>query len=216
MHLRPNELVFGGVAPEIILDWAQQLRDGERPISLDAFSRALGAPLDEAAPVLEEMVRAGILEQRGDGTFDRTVKFTQLAAASISEGLPRSQAENLLQRVVARAQQINERPPADFTCRVDCIVVFGSYLTGKAILGDLDLGVGTRELRQGPRKSPVNIMRLLSLQSPTGRVFSELRLRKPKLISIHSLQEVLEMNTPFKVVFGQLPESTGNSGGLAP
>jgi hypothetical protein len=205
MHLRPNELVFG-VAPEILLDCAQQLRDGERPFSLDDFSRALGAPLDESAPVLQQMLAHGFLLARDDGTFGRTQKFSQLAAASISEGLTRSAAETLLGRIVTKAHEINERVE-EYEARVQCIVVFGSYLGDKPLLGDLDIGVDVAELprvREGRLKFS-ELRQIMTHQTPSGRVFSELRLRKPKLISVHRLGEVIELSTPYKVVFGQLP-----------
>jgi hypothetical protein len=51
-------------------------------------------------------------------------------------------------------------------------------------------------------------------QSPTGRVFSELRLRKPNVVSIHQLGEVLELGTPYKVVFGLLPVTAEGRGDL--
>jgi hypothetical protein len=204
MHLRPGELVLG-VAPEILLDCARQLRDGEAPITLDAFSRALGAPIDEAEPVLQRMVSSGFFAPAADGGFNRTKKFSQLAAAKISSGLSRPDAESLLQKVIAKANHINAHAD-DFGCRVDCIVVFGSYLTAAETLGDLDLGVSVKELaRDRERLSVSELHRLMSQQSPTGRVFTELRLRKPKLISVHALREVLGLDTPYVVVFGETP-----------
>jgi len=202
VNLRPGELVFG-VAPEILVDCARQLREKEEPFSLDGFSRALGAPVDEAADVLQAMVCDGFFQQAAAGTYTGTAKFNQLAASKISEGLTRSAAEALLARVVSKARHINDHPE-EFQARVDCIVVFGSYLGDKPVLGDLDLGVRVSEAPRGDAgAAKLSRLRwLMTHQSPTGRVFSELRLRKPAVVSIHQLGEVLELGTPYRVVFG--------------
>jgi hypothetical protein len=148
MNLRPGELVFG-VGPEILVDCARQLREKEEPFALEEFSRALGAPVDEAGDVLQAMVRDGFFEQAADGTYTGTTKFTQLAASKISEGLTRRAAEALLARVLAKARHVNDHPE-EFQARVECIVVFGAYLGDKPVLGDLDLGVRVLEM---PRKT---------------------------------------------------------------
>lgn len=203
MHLRPGELVFG-VAPEILLDCAKQLKDGDEPITLEEFSEALGAPTDEAEPVLKLMTEAGYFVP-GDNGFERARPFTQLAAARISNGLSRAEADALLARVLLKAQEINGAP-ALHRVRVECIVVFGSYLGDKAQLGDLDLGVRVTEISE-PREGRMSISELrkaLQGRSPSARARSALGLRRPRDISIHDLEEVLHLGTQFRVVFGRL------------
>lgn len=211
MHLVPNELVYG-VAPEILLDGARQLhlRDG-RPFSLDEFCEALGAPVREALPVLNTLVAEGFIQrdsERGD-RFLATTKLGQLALANVSEGLPRFEATKLLERVVARAIKVNAETEKHM-CQVECLVVFGSFLSDKEVLGDLDIGAELRELRSaGGRVSMDEIRRFMrGAASPTTKVMSALRLQKPKQISIHRLEEVLRLGTPFRVVFGALPGRT--------
>lgn len=207
MHLVPNELVYG-VAPEILLDCAKQLhlRDG-RPFSLDVFCEALGAPVREALPVLNTLVAEGFI-QRDSERVDRflaTTKLGQLALANVSEGLPRVEATKLLERVIARAIKVNAEPEKHM-CQVECLVVFGSFLGDKEVLGDLDIGAELRELRPaGERVSMDEIRRFMrGAASPTSKVMSALRLQKPKQISIHRLEEVMRLGTPFRVVFGEI------------
>jgi hypothetical protein len=207
MHLRRNELYFG-VAPEILLDCARQLHEAsEDRISIVDLSKALGATLREGATVAAQMTEAGFFTAAESGVYAPTTKFSQLANAHISDGLTRSEAEALLSRIVARAQEINAAPQVH-ECTIECLVVFGSYLTDKPVLGDLDLGIATRQVRQPRegRRSWGDLRRELMLRSPEAKVISALRLRKPKLISIHRLAEVQGLGTPYRLIFGVEPE----------
>jgi len=206
MHLRSDELMFG-VAPAILIDGAQQLHRREgRPFELNDFCRALGAPVREAQPVLEQMVAAGFiaLQEGSIGSYSATPKLGQLALANISEGLPRAQADALMTRILAKAKSVNAEPQKH-QCVVVRLVVFGSYLTAKEILGDLDIGVELKELPRPPGQDRRNTYRdlLRGLATPTSKVRSLLRLRKPKHISIHDLEEVLRLGTPYRLVFGE-------------
>lgn len=207
MHLLPNELRFG-VAPEILLDCARQIhgRDAET-VSLDEFSMALGAATREAQPVLEAMAAAGFFAADTDQPmlYRPTSKLGQLALANISNGLTRETAGQLLQRVIDRARLINSEP-GKYACEIRCLVVFGSYLTDKPILGDLDLGVEFREIRSTEAQwSFAEVRRLMrGGASPASKVMSALRLQKPKQISIHRLEEVIALGTPYEIVFGTL------------
>lgn len=208
MLLIPNELLFG-VAPEILVDCARQLhaRNGQ-DFSLGYFCETLGAPLGEASIVLDEMVVAGFfaVDKSSADCYVPTTKLAQLALANISNGVSRAEAEELLQRVIDRADLINSDLQKS-ECRVTCIVVFGSYLTDKAILGDLDIGVEIQEIRRSDQSAPINIRKLMmGGATPWSRAVAALRLRKPKKISVHQLDEVLGLGTPYRVVFGAISE----------
>lgn len=207
MLLIPNELFFG-VAPEILVDCAQQFHAREgRPFSLTAFCEALGAPVDEASAVLIEMVAAGFfsVEEGSADCYGPTTKLAQLALASISHGLSRAEAAKLLQRVIDKAKLINS-DPEQYACRVICLVVFGSYLTDKEVLGDLDIGVEIRELHRSEESSRSDIRKfLMGGSTPRSRALAALRLQRPKQISIHLFDEVLRLDTPYQLVFGAIP-----------
>lgn len=211
MHLLPGELVFG-VAPALLVDTAKQIHDrGEglrRPLDLDRFSMALGAPRSEALPVLLAMAEAGYFTQVAD-TLDRfipTKKLAQLAQAKISHGIQRSEADALLARVVERAQQINQSPgPQRY--RIGCLAVFGSWLGSTPVLGDLDIAARLVEIpgteRNGWQDEPIWLWASRNA-SERSKVFSSLRLRQPLKISVHDLQEVIELGTPYRVLLGSV------------
>ena len=123
-------------------------RDEDDGFNLDAFCEALGAPRREAEPVLRQMVDAGFVTANGEALFMPTDKLRQLAAASIAHGLPRADAEQLLQRGIFKAAEINAHPER-YPCGVVCLVIFGSYLGDKLVLGDLDIGVESTRCRAG-------------------------------------------------------------------
>lgn len=202
MNLRPNELVYG-VAPEILIACARQLHRFEKTFSTDDFCEAIGAPKLESQPVIDHMVADGFMRSHAEiaDSFEPTTKLAQLALARISNGLPRSEAEQLLKSVVRKAEEINGLSESHgYT--VTCLVVFGSYLSEKLVLGDLDIGVASSW--KPVQSSPVGDWKSVLSASP----ISSLRLRKPNKISIHELTEVLELKTPFQVVYGELPLNT--------
>lgn len=213
MHLLPDQLMFG-VAPALLVDCARQIHerdygDKRHAFDVETFSKALGAPVSESGPVLQAMLAAGFFEH-AEGHGDRfitTQKLGQLALASISPGISRGEADTLLALIVEKAAWVNARSD-EFDHRIDCVVVFGSWLTDKPHLGDLDIGVGLDELAdRGDRRKGESIDGWLSRgMAARNRALRALRLRQPKKISVHELDEVVRLGTPFMVVFGKLPE----------
>lgn len=209
MHLIPNSLLFG-VAPEILVDCARQLHDANEPFTLDQFCKVLGAPAGESEVVLEELLTNGFfqLDSASTGLYLPTIKLGQLALAKISNGLSRELATKLLTQVIEKARLINDDPDK-YACHVTCLAVFGSYLTSKSILGDLDIGVELREIHQHDQKRTLGELRRMMQggATPTSRAMAVLRLQKPKQISLHQLSEVLGLGTPFQIVFGDMKVS---------
>ncbi|MGH8160447.1 MAG: hypothetical protein ACREPQ_20245 [Rhodanobacter sp.] len=216
MHLLPDQLMFG-VAPALLIDCARQIHDQDyddvkHTFDIEAFSEALGAPISESAVVLKAMLAEGFFEcpEGQAGRYISTQRLGQLALASISPGISREEADTLLARIVEKAAWVNARPD-EFDHRIDCVVVFGSWLTDKLHLGDLDIGVLLDELpgRSDDRRKGESLDEWLRRgMAARNRALRALRLRHPKKISVHGLDEVVRLGTPFKVVFGELPQKT--------
>lgn len=207
MNLQPNKLLYG-VAPEILVDCGIQLHRINGPFSFNQFCEALGAPMSEARPILEQMIKDEFMRpsDQEHEIYEPLQKLAQLALSHITEGITRTEAEKHLKSVVQKAQEINSNPEK-YKCSVICLVVFGSYLTRKAVLGDLDIGVAIAEIAETPFDTAKFLDDLMhGVRSPTTKAKSSLRLRKPKQISIHDLREVIQMGTPYKIVLGDLPE----------
>jgi hypothetical protein len=208
MILTANSLVFG-VAPRLLIECAKSLHSRARPFSLEEFSQALGAPINESRPVFEAMVAAGYFALDGEGKYAPRELFNRLALARVGEGLPRAQADALLAKVLKAAQRINMNA-ADFRCRVARIAVFGSYLTDKDPIGDLDLAVDVEELRPQSHADAFDRMQLMRAgrAGPTAKAYAALRLRKPELISIHRFDELAELAAKHRLVFPAMKAAT--------
>lgn len=205
MHLRPDSLLFG-VEPTILVDCAGQLRNQTLGFSLEDFCEAIGAPMREAEPVLRLMIDGGYIATKRESLYVPTQKLGQLALASVSVGLTRAEAELLLQRIIFKAAEVNAHPD-EYPSSVTCLVVFGSYLTAKDHLGDLDVGVELAEARRTRAlKGGGGIREIFTDRfAAANKSLAALRLRKPKVISLHPLRDVLDLNTPYRVVFGAMP-----------
>lgn len=202
MRLTPNKSLFG-VKPEILRDCAFQLRDLDS-FGIDDFCMTIGAPADEAQPVLEHLLRVGFVNSDGAGQYLPTSMFLQLAIANISHGLTRSEADALLRRVIERAKDINARP-AEFDHHITRLAVFGSYLGSSEVLGDLDIAFDCQR-NPVPDGTPAKRWTLRKSMAGFSKMLSYLRLRKPGQISLHTWDEIRSLKTPYKVVFEYEPK----------
>lgn len=210
MNLLPDQLVYG-VAPRLLIDCARQLRamssKEPRSITIDEFARALGAPIGEAQPVLEQMIAADYFVRTDDDQepLFTTSKLSQLALAKISHGLTRAEADQWLTRITAKAHEL-DASRADEDYGIQALVVFGSYLGDKPVLGDLDIGVALMEPRCPIKVDSLPLWRFFQLDDARiNRVYSGLRLRRPQLISIHKWHEVHSLQTRYRVLYGAIP-----------
>src|SRR3546814_10651598 len=89
-------------------------------------------------------------------------------------------------------------------------------MSDKPHLGDLDIGVELEELPgRGDRRKGEDIdIWLRRGQAAQNRALRALRLRQPKKISVHALDEVRRLSTPFRLVFGVLPRSEEHTSAL--
>lgn len=148
---------------------------------------AFGAPRDETLAVLTSLVEAGFLTQDHDA-FSPTDKLSQLAIASISHGIARGTADALLGLVIQKAKEIN-KDPAAYGGRILSLSVFGSYLTEKQVLGDLDIAFECEDVHRR------------NTDARKKYVSTALLCGKPNLISAHTLEEVIRLGTPYRKVF---------------
>jgi predicted nucleotidyltransferase len=207
MRLDPDAVVYG-VHAKILVECAEHLHERERGFTFECFCMLLGAPAQESKAVLEQLMAEGYIQQgtEPDLPYAPTNKLGQLALATVGKGITRAKADKLLKAILAKAQEINADPAAHGKCTVTCIAVFGSYLGTAPVLGDLDVAVEVDR----PPPTPEEASKLARMMG-TGRTWPEqkvllaLRMRRPTQISIHSVSEVLDLDTPYKVVLGEIP-----------
>lgn len=199
MNLHPRELVCG-VAPEILRACAQWLcmDSDDAVVTREDIAIGLGAPLSESNPVIEQMVVAGYFKPTDDGCFAVTPSFVVLRAAKISPGIRRAEAQQLLAKAIARAREINAAATDDDPT-ISVLGVFGSYLSDKPLLGDLDLMIGVANPRAIDRVHDWD-----RVWREQDRLRRSMYLRRPEKIGVHSVGEVLRMRAPYHVLLGEI------------
>src|SRR5258708_5087610 len=85
--------------------------------------------------------------------------------------LTRTTADRNLSELIERARAANRSP--DFTYRIERLTVFGSYLTDKTRLGDVDVACKLAPRFTGERQDFVERARMQAAHA-TGRRFSNL------------------------------------------
>lgn len=88
---------------------------------------------------LESLLKAGYLEKREDGFVSTLEGRNSLAMARWGKPISRKRADELLEIALSNASRYNSNPA--FPYHITELRVFGSYLTDKDPLGDLDIAV---------------------------------------------------------------------------
>ncbi len=174
MRIDPKGKVAGRSVLEI-RRLLQVLGMGSR--RLEFFASTLKVPVVEARQLLRRMERLGYLEVDSQLPDARWWKATRqglrLAAATAAPPVHRRTAEKALQAFLARAQEVNANPY--FLYRVRTVVVFGSFLTRKSHLNDLDLAIRLESKQSdADRRLAAEVTRIKEAVKQRGRRFDNL------------------------------------------
>ena len=153
-----------------------------------------------AANFLQQLVSDGYLhpvKSQGGTRFSITIKGNSLRTAKVSKGITRSQAETKLAALMRRVEAVNRT--ADFVYFIKEVVVFGSYVGTKPVIGEIDIAIsyGQKEMpdfeersRQRAEEAMADGRRFRSfldgLDWPRREVEMVLKNRD-RALSIHSL-----------------------------
>lgn len=203
MRLDPDEL-YHGASPVLLQSAFKLLSKNHERFSIREFCIAFGAPVDECQPIVDGLLKDGFIELRGS-VYEFTDSSTRLLNAKITKGMTKKEAVELLNKVIKKAEMVNSNP--EFGHTVDSLCIFGSYLTGKEVLGDLDIGYlvtetpGAFTSEQKERKLNSNTYRYTSYAGSKYREVLKLLKLSNKHVSLHSMSEVISMNTPYTEIF---------------
>ena len=140
MRIRPDDLVAGFPAKQI----RKLLRQNYESLSVDDVTKVLGLSGKSALRLLETLEQKGFIEKNAfapnpDKNWKHTLKGGALSKALFSAPVYRENAEKALAEFMDRVQAVNG--DGRFLFRVRKVVLFGSFLTGSATLGDLDIAI---------------------------------------------------------------------------
>jgi DNA-binding IclR family transcriptional regulator len=122
-------------------------------IKLAALVEAFRVSAAASRPMIDEMVRHGLLQRVSDrsGEYGVTEKFRLYADARIIEPLPRSRAKMLLSHVGDLAWHFN-RTAVENKYEIDALAVFGPFMSLEPEMSELTVAVTGR--RRAPAERP--------------------------------------------------------------
>jgi predicted nucleotidyltransferase len=106
-------------------------------------SKKLNVSDAEANRIIEDLYKQGYVESYnghpGRQSWKNTTKGNALSLASAAKPVKRTTAEKILNEFITRVQRVNEEPY--YLYKVAKVAVFGSYLTDREYINDIDLAV---------------------------------------------------------------------------
>ena len=192
--------MYGRVAPTLVRALAVGLLRIE-VAEIEDVCLLLGASRAQCLPVWEGLVKDGWIVRR-DGQWKPSEHIRELAHARIGAAMPRAKADGLLAAIVENARRMNELAPTEEGVHwVTKLAVFGSYLSEKKQLGDLDIAWATAP-REG---STIWVAQCLVYgKDPMSKTRAMLRPRSPYL-KLTNYAEMLALGCPYRLVYEFAP-----------
>lgn len=148
MNLDANEYLFNFPVLQVreIMRYAmrQKLIGKNKTEINDKVAMLTHSSRHDAAKLINNLLQNDYLFQVKPERFlsntyilDATEKGRKLGVAKATKPISREKANHMLRELIERAEKINSNP--DFACCVSKLSVFGSFLSDKEQLGDLDV-----------------------------------------------------------------------------
>lgn len=145
----------------------------EHGFRLGALQQQFGR--DAAGQLMGVLLADGYVtatEEDGASLYTNTLKGGQLARATAARPVARAKAERALSEFLERCEQVRRDPAFLFTVRR--AILFGSMLTGKAAVSDIDIAIELGP-KENDRERHAALMREQSREAErAGRRFSNL------------------------------------------
>ncbi len=171
MHVDPKGTLFGYPAMRV-RDLLRYLSWGDA-WTVECLMERLNVSESEAARVLCELADLGYVETAapgwGEGRWKTTIKGSALGLASAAPPLRRATADRVVQRFLERVRHINADPY--YLYRVSKAVVFGSYLSDRERINDVDLGVCLQPKETDLAKHSARCRKRSAMVAERGRRF---------------------------------------------
>ncbi len=167
-------------------------------VRLDALVEDFRVTAASSRELVDKMVEDGILMRLPEsGTrYAITARFRELARARIIDPLERSRAQMLLTHCKDLAVRFN-RTALRNKYEIEAIAVYGSYMSVRPDLGELELGI------TGRRRAPEQRTRIGRATTPTEgtEALRELFERQSSFIQVTFFKRLDLVPRPFSVIF---------------
>lgn len=179
MHINSKELLFGQPILKIreVIRFAMEEKcfGYSKAEIIKKVAMILNLPNTTTKQVIEQLITEDylILNKEKSGNkyqyeLAETSKGRRFGIASAAPAISRQKATQLLNDLIKRAEVINANK--DLVYFVQRIKVFGSYLSDKETLGDLDIGFKLSRKNNGADFSSLNKKRITQAKT-NGKIF---------------------------------------------
>lgn len=180
MRINPKEKLFDQPVlkvREILRQaMAERLFGRTKIILIKQVSNILQQPTPIARKVIEQLIQNEYIIIKKIKYVDvyqyeisETEKGRRFGIASADPAIPRQKADQLLNELITKAREINLND--ELLYLVERIKVFGSYLSSKNMLGDVDVAVKLKRKKEGAEFDKASIKRI-EIALENGRRFS--------------------------------------------
>jgi predicted nucleotidyltransferase/predicted transcriptional regulator len=221
MYLDKNSLICGYPA-SVIRRIFQRLQC--RHVYIHYFSYNLKIKKAAANKLVNALIAEGYLKSESSNrgnTFSATVKGNSLAMASFAPPISRRTAEKKISELLDRVKIVNTSD--NFLYKVKRVAVFGSYLTDKEKINDIDVDIILKEkypheIQLAKEKACVqkafeegkefrsHFEQLFYAHSLTRKFLKH----RSRALSLHYGDDILKQ-TEYKVIYELADECTGRS-----
>lgn len=179
MHLNPKDKLYGLPILEIRAVVRDSMEERLRGFDKKAIENQVAKRLEKSRPIAAEVMKSLIKDdylvlekEKYEDSYLYKLKPTdkgrRFGVALANPPISRQKADQLLKELIERAKIMNASK--EYLYRVDSIKVFGSYLSEKAVLGDLDVAVKVSQILEGEEFTKANFKRV-ELAIKNGKVF---------------------------------------------
>lgn len=212
MNITSDTIIAGHSATHI----RTLFRKGEKGVSLGLTASVLHITNSEAQKVIAELQSLGYIT---DGDPYKEIVFYALTDmghslrnASAAKPIHRKTANRLLQQFLERVREVNTNEY--YLYRVQDVQVFGSYLSDKPRISDIDLAINVQSKFEGQQRLQVEKERSRLAEErgkhfntyydyrayPRSEVYIFLR-NKSRSLALHNIDEPQELGASTKVLY---------------
>jgi predicted nucleotidyltransferase len=230
MHIDPKSTIVGFSSLKV-RDFLR--KEKETVWTLETVKHSFKLTSAKAKILIRELERFGLIESHksiGSKEYWQVAsKGRTLSLASAAKPLYHKTAQKKLEQFLERVRQANERK--DFIYKITRVAVFGSFLTDRDRINDIDLAVEyvrktknyDRYLKEASERLGIALRGGRRFDNIVSQIFwpqKEIALflkSGSRSISMHDFKELSMLNTPYKIVYqqGKVP-SLGTEGDLKP
>ena len=181
-----------------LLERLQEMPPDRPVVKLDALVEDFRVTAAASRPMIEEMVRHGLLHRLSEhsGEYSVTEKFRRYADARIVGPLPRSQAKSVLSDIADLARHFN-RTALDNKYEIDVLAAYGAFMSLEPEIPELAVAVTGRRRRPAERPAAGRATQALQGHEQIRGLIEGLS----DYLQVKCFQRLDDIPRPFSVIF---------------